>query len=45
MIRKIIKNRREIAMGAMMVSVVYVAIVINSVRTVYGKDTTFGRNN
>ena len=38
MIRKIIKNRRELAKGALMVSAVYALIVINTVRLTYGKN-------
>ena len=44
MIKKIIKNRREIAKGALMVSAVYALLVINSVRLTYGKNTTVGRD-
>ena len=40
MIKKIIKNRRQIAEGIAMVSAVYVLIAINSVRMAYGKNTT-----
>ncbi len=43
MIRKIIKNRREIAKGVVMVSTVYALIVINSVRMTYGKDARVNR--
>ena len=45
MIKKIIKNRREIAKGVIMVSAVYALLVINNVRMTYGKNTTaFGRD-
>ena len=45
MIKKIIKNRRELAKGAMMVSVVYALIVINAVRITYERNTTtFDKN-
>ena len=45
MIKKIIKNRRQIVEGIAMVSAVYVLIVINSARMVYGKNEAFSRNN
>ena len=45
MIKKIIKNRRQIVEGVAMVSAVYVLIVINSVRMTYGKNEAFSRNN
>ncbi len=40
MIKKIIKNRRDIAKGVVMVSAVYALIVVNSVRMAYGRNTT-----
>jgi hypothetical protein len=45
MIKKIIKNRRQIVEGVAMVSAVYVLIVINSVRMTYAKNEAFSRNN
>ena len=45
MIKKIIKNRREIAKGAIMVSAVYALLVINNVRITYARNTkSFGRD-
>ena len=43
MIKKIIKNRREIAKGAIMVSAVYALIVVNTVRLSYGKNARLSR--
>ena len=44
MIREIIKNRRKIISGVGMVSVVYAAIFIHTVRIVYEKNRAVGRN-
>ena len=40
MIKKIIKNRRQITEGIIMVSVVYAAIAISSMRSIYNAKNT-----
>jgi hypothetical protein len=44
-IKKIIKNRRELAKGTIMVTAIYALIVMNHVRTVYERNTaTFNKD-
>ena len=45
MIRKIIKNRREIAKATVMVSAVYALILVNSMRVIYGKNASTTSSN
>jgi hypothetical protein len=39
MIKKIIKHRNDIAKGVLIVTAIYTAMFVNSIRTTYGRNT------